>query len=181
MLSVIAIVVVNLGVTSYAKGRIFNSIDSIPDNERVAIVLGARVEENGDPSNSLYDRVITGVELYKAGKTPKLLLTGGGSEPSVMKRLAMEQGIPEHALIIDDLGTRTYESCVRARNEFGITRAIIVTQDYHLPRSIYLCIKSGIDVVGLNAKRRDYLGERNAWLREYFARVKAFYDVNFRY
>lgn len=180
LLGFIAVVVINIWVCSYSSSGIFADVESFSDEDRVAIVLGARVEDDGTPSNTLYDRMLTGVELYKAGKTRKLLLSGGGGEPKVMKRLALEFGVPEQDLIIDELGTRTYESCVRAKNIFGVTQAVIVTQDYHLPRSIYLCENVGIDAIGFDAKRRDYLGERYAWLREYFSRVKAWGDINFR-
>lgn len=177
LLTLIAVIMVNLRVRSYSTERIFSS-QSVPADGRIAIVLGARVEDDGTPSNTLYDRVLTGVELYKTGKTPKLLLSGGNAEPTEMKKLALELGVPESDLIVDDLGTRTYESCVRAKTVFGIDRVIVVTQDYHLARSLYLCENLGIDAVGVDAKRRDYLGERYAWVREYFSRVKAWKDIN---
>lgn len=178
LLLIIFFVAVNFRVASYSTGKIYTEIESVPAEDRIAIVLGARVENDGTPSNTLYDRTLAGVELYKAGKTSKLLLSGGKNEPDVMKRLAVELGVPEGDLMIDDLGLRTYESCRRAKNELGIERAIIVTQDYHLPRSIYLCESLGIDTIGLDAKRRDYLGERYLWIREYFSRVLAWSDVN---
>ncbi len=177
LLTLIAVIIVNLRVRSYSTERIFSS-QNVPADGRVAIVLGARVEDDGTPSNTLYDRVLTGVELYKTGKTPKLLLSGGNKEPAAMKKLALELGVPESDLIVDDLGTRTYESCVRAKTVFGIDRAIVVTQDYHLARSLYLCENLGIDAVGVDAKRREYLGERYAWVREYLSRVKAWKDIN---
>ena len=179
VLAVLSILGINLRVTSYSADRIYNDVESVPAENAVAIVLGARVEEDGTASNTLYDRVVTGVELYKAGKTRKLLLSGGNREPAIMKKLALELGVPEGDIFTDDLGTRTYESCSRAEQVFEIGRAIVVTQDYHLPRSLYLCQSFGIDAIGINAKRRDYLGERYAWLREYFSRVRAWYDVNF--
>lgn len=172
------IVVINLHVGSYSSDRIYNDIESVPADDRVAIVLGARVR-NGEPSDMLYDRVLSGVDLYKAGKTRKLLFSGGDDEPDVMKKIAVELGVPESDIILDDLGTRTYESCVRAKEAFGITEAIIVTQDYHLPRSLYLCRNLGVDAIGVNAKRRDYQAEGFGQNREYFSRVLAWYDINF--
>ncbi len=177
LLTLIAVIIVNLRVRSYSTERIFSS-QNVPADGRVAIVLGARVEDDGTPSNTLNDRVLTGVELYKTGKAPKLLLSGGNTEPATMRKLALELGVPESDLIVDDLGTRTYESCVRAKTVFGIDRAIVVTQDYHLARSLYLCENLGIDAVGVDAKRREYLGERYAWVREYLSRVKAWKDIN---
>ena len=180
VLAVVAIVAINMRVGSYSAGRIYDDVESVSAGNGIAIILGARVEGDGTASNTLYDRVVTGVDLYKAGKTPTLFMSGGNREPAVMKKLAVELGVPEADIFTDELGTRTYESCSRAKQVFEIDRAIVVTQDYHLPRSLYLCRSFGVDSIGVNAKRRDYLGERYAWLREYLSRVRAWYDINFR-
>ena len=177
LIAVSAVVMINLRVRSYSTDRIYNDVGSVPAEDRIAIILGARVRR-GVPSDMLYDRVLTGAELYKAGKTQKLLLSGGGDEPSVMKKLALEFGVPESDLILDDFGLRTYESCVRAKQAFQIEKGIIVTQDFHLPRSIYLCQNIGIDSVGLSADRRDYDAEGFGENREYFANLRAWYDIN---
>lgn len=179
VLALIAITVINLQVGSYSTNRIYDNVESLPSEDRIAIVLGARVEDEGGPSDTLHDRVLTGVELYKAGRTRKLLLTGGNREPEVMKKLAVELGVPEADIALDNLGLRTYESCVRAKQVFEIGKAIVVTQDYHLSRSLYLCQTTGVDAIGVDAKRRDYLGERWLWVREYISRVRAWYDINF--
>lgn len=178
-IALVAVVAINLRVSSFSKGRLFN-VENVAGDYPVAIVLGARVDKDEGPSNTLYDRVVTGVELYKSGKTAKLLLSGGNDEPEAMRKLSLELGVPESDLIIDALGTRTYESCIRAKQVFGVEKAIVVTQDYHLGRSLYLCENLGIDAVGVDAKRREYLGERYAWVREYLSRIKAWYDINFR-
>ena len=178
LLTVLAIILINLQVGSYSTDRIYNEVDSVPAEDRIAIVLGARVR-NGEPSDMLYDRVITSVELYKAGKTRKLLFSGGDDEPEVMRKIAVENGVPETDIVLDDQGLRTYDSCVRAKQTFGVTNAIIVTQDFHLPRSIYLCQSLGVDSIGMNAKRRIYQAEGFGWNREYLANVAAWYDINF--
>lgn len=180
VLALLFILVINFRITSYSANKTFDNIASVPSENRIAIVLGARVWENGTPSNTLYDRVLTGVELYKGGKARKLLLSGGNEEPAAMQKLAIELGVPETDLVIDKLGLRTYESCIRAKQVFEIDKAIIVTQDYHLPRSLYLCQNMGVDAIGVDAKRRDYDGERQFWMREYLSRVLAWYDINFR-
>ena len=179
MLAILSVLAINQRVTSYSADRIYNDVESVPSEDAVAIVLGARVERDGTASDTLHDRVLTGVDLYTSGKTRKLLFSGGGREPAVMKKLALELGVPEADIVLDDLGTRTLESCRRARHVFGIERAIVVTQDYHLARSLYLCRSFGMDAIGADAKRREYLGERYAWVREYLSRVRAWYDINF--
>ena len=178
LLTVLAIVFINLQVGSYSTDRIFNDVDSIPAEDRIAVVLGARTR-NGEPSDMLYDRVVTAVDLFKAGKTSKLLMSGGDDEPEVMKKLAVSLGVPEADIVLDDQGLRTYDSCIRARQLFDVTRAIVVTQDFHLARSIYLCQSLGVDSIGMNAKRRVYQAEGFGWNREYIANVAAWYDVNF--
>ncbi len=180
MLMLLAVILINNRVNSYSAGKTFNDVESVPNEYSVAIVLGAKVGRDGLPSHMLYDRVLTGVDLYKAGKARKLLISGGENEPAVMKTLALELGVPEADLIVDDQGTRTYESCSRARHVFGVDTAVVVTQDYHLSRSLYLCRSFGIDAIGLNAKRRDYTREGYNWKREYLSRVRAWYDINFR-
>lgn len=179
VVAVAGVVGINIRVGSYATGKIYNDIESLPAGQRVAIVLGARVTPEGEPSNTIYDRTLVGAEVYRAGKAQKVLLSGGGLEPEVMKRLALEFGVPAGDIIIDDLGLRTFESCLRAKNNFNITEAVIVTQDYHLPRSLYLCQNLGIDSIAINAKRRDYKGERWFHAREYISRLLAFRDINF--
>jgi vancomycin permeability regulator SanA len=178
LLGVVAMVAINFRVTSYSGDRTYNSVESVPSEDRVAIVLGARVGDDGVASNTLNDRTVVSAELYLAGKVSKLLMSGGNSEPEVMKKLAMRLGVAEGDIILDDQGLRTYESCVRAKQVFGVNKAMIVTQDYHIPRSIYLCQSLGIDSVAIDAKRRDYDGERYLWIREYFSRVLAWFEIN---
>jgi vancomycin permeability regulator SanA len=178
LIGLLAIVLINLRINSYLKTATIQG--EIPGDKRVAIVLGARVWEGGAPSHTLYDRVFTAVELYKAGKISKLLMTGGNDEPDAMKKLALELGVPESDIVTDHLGLRTYDSCFRANRIFEVNRAIVVTQDYHLPRALYLCHNMGIDAIGVDAKRRDYVGENRFWFREYFSRVMAWYEINFQ-
>lgn len=178
LLGLLAIFLINLRINSYLKTSPIQG--EIPGDKRIAIVLGARVWEGGVPSHTLYDRVFTAVELYKAGKVTKLLMTGGNDEPDVMKKLAVDLGVAESDIVTDTLGLRTYDSCFRAKRVFEINSAIVVTQDYHLPRAQYLCNNMGIDSIGVDAKRRDYVGENRFWFREYLSRVMAWFEINFQ-
>lgn len=177
--ALIAIFSINLSIASYSDNGI-QTITDLATEPRVAIVFGARVGEGGVPSDTLYDRTITAIEAYKANKVNKLLLSGGDDEPEVMKKLAVDLGVPEPDIVTDTSGLRTYDTCFRAKNVFGVDRAVLFTQDYHQARALYLCNSMGIESVGVDTKRRDYLGERYLWFREYFSRVGAWYDVNFR-
>ena len=146
------------------RGLIYASAADAPSRP-VAIVFGAA----GD---ILEDRVTTGVELYKAGKVQKLLMTGDNSrddynEPETMREQAIAEGIPASAIACDYAGFRTYDSLYRARAIFGVTSALLVTQRYHLPRALYIAHHLGIDdAVGVDAAKRRYVGQWSFNLRE---------------
>lgn len=136
------------------SGDIYGA-DEVPPRP-VAIVFGARVFSSGRLSPMLADRVRTAAQLYNAGKVETLLLTGDNSkahynEPEAMRRYALSLGVPGEALVLDYAGFRTYDSCYRARDIFQVDSAILVTQDFHLPRALLLCSAFGIDAVGVVA------------------------------
>jgi vancomycin permeability regulator SanA len=127
----------------------------------VAIVFGAGLYRNGTPMPVLADRVATAVDLYQRGIVEKLLLSGDNrfpeyNEPEAMRRLAVQLGVPDSALVLDYAGRRTYDTCYRARFVFGVKKAILVSQDFHLPRAVYLCDQMGIESIGVDADRRTY-------------------------
>lgn len=159
------------------------TVDSVPAH-RVAIVLGARVYPNGRLSGMLRDRVETAVALYKAGKVQKILMTGDNSvqdynEPDAMKAHAVAMGVPAQDIQPDYGGRRTYDSCYRARSIFQVESAVIVTQAFHLPRSLFLCDQLGIAAVGVVADQRVYDPRSIAWseTREVPATLTALLDV----
>jgi SanA protein len=181
-----AIFIINRYVQSQTSDKTQVSMTeiSVENPPRIAIVFGARVWDNGTLSNSLYDRVITAVELYRAGRVKKLLMSGDNpnanyDEPTAMKKTAMELGIPESDIVLDFAGRRTYDTCYRAKEIFGVEKAILVTQDYHLPRSLYLCNSLGIDSIGIKANRRAYDGENYYHFREFFSVPSAWFEMNF--
>lgn len=163
-----------------------NSIMAIPIEEprRIAIVFGAKVWENGEPSHALEDRVVTAVELYRAGRVNKLLMSGDNptpayDEPTAMKNAAMKLGVPEENIVLDFAGRRTYDTCYRAKEVFEVKKAILVTQEFHQARAIYLCNSMGVDSLGIKANRRTYLGERRWAIREFFSIASAWFEMNF--
>ena len=186
LVALLAVCLVNLRVGSYSTGKIFRAAEDITADEppRVAIVFGARVWEGGVPSNTLHDRVLTAVESYQAGKVKKLLMSGGRTspeydEPAAMKQLAIDLGIPAENIVLDPKGLRTYDTCRRAKEIFKIEKAVLFTQDYHQPRAQYLCDNLGIDSIGVDTKRRDYIAEWYSWFREFFSRAAAWFEINF--
>jgi SanA protein len=156
-----------------------NSTPSMP----VAIVFGAGYWPSGRLSNALADRMETAIALYEAGLVNKLLLTGDNrfveyNEPAAMAEYAQARGVPRDDLVLDYAGRRTYDSCYRAKAIFGVERAVLVTQAFHLPRALYTCDRLGLESVGVVADRRSYV--RSAWyeMRETFALTRAWLDVN---
>jgi SanA protein len=149
----------------------------------LAIVFGAGYWPSGRLSHALADRMETAIELYRAGKVNKLLLTGDNrtadyNEPAAMAEYAQARGVPREDLVLDYAGRRTYDSCYRAKVIFGVERAVLVTQGFHLPRALYTCEGLGLEAVGVAADRRDYL--RSGWyqVRELAALARAWLDLN---
>lgn len=158
-LGILILVLPRLITSLYAWPRIY-SIDETP-TRRVAIVFGAGLWRDGSPTPVLRDRVATAANLYFNGKVEKLLLSGDNStefynEPAAMHEYAMNLGVPEEDIIQDFAGRRTYDTCYRARDIFGVQDAILITQKFHLPRSIYTCNKLGIPSDGVPADLREY-------------------------
>ncbi len=164
--------------------RIRSHLSELP-HAPIAIVLGASVKRDGSPSSALRDRMDTGIELFKKETVDRLLLTGDDGayhvdEMSVMTRYVRDRGIPDNRVLVDGHGYRTYESCKHAKNELGTSRAIIVTQRFHLGRALYICRRLGIDLDGVVADRTRYDKIVIFWLREIPASIKAWWDVNVR-
>jgi vancomycin permeability regulator SanA len=185
LIGVLSFAVINRYVRSETSDKIQNSMTEIRAEEpkRVGIVFGARVWDGGVPSHSLYDRVLTAVELYRAGRVGKLLMSGDRrddsyDEPAAMKKMALEHGVPEADIVVDNDGKRTFDTCYRAREIFDVRKAVLVTQDYHQPRAVYLCSRLGIDAVGITANRRRYDSERYFNFREFFSVPSAWFEIN---
>lgn len=176
----IAAAAINIAVKNTAKNRIITpseaaelqSIDCI-------IVLGCQVKSGGIPSPMLQDRIDCGVELYKLGVSPVLLVSGDSrsshyDEVGTMKRVAEERGIPAEAIECDGYGLSTYDSIYRTAKLLGYKKIVVVTQEYHLYRAIYIAQQLGLEAYGVAADTREY---RNQWqrdIREVAARVKDF-------
>ncbi len=175
---------INLQVAGYSNNKIYRSLEAVPNEPRIAIVLGAKVWDGGVLSPVLDDRVTTSVELYKAGKVKKLLMSGDNpskeyDEPTAMKNEAIRQGVPEQDIVLDFAGRRTYDTCYRAKEIFNVKKVILVSQEFHLPRSIYLCQNIGLDSIGMRANRQIYEGENYWAFREFFSVFSAWFEMNF--
>jgi SanA protein len=174
--------IANLVIIKTSDGLIAKSLKDAPKSQ-VAIVLGALVFKNGSLSNIVSDRVDTAIDLYRLGKVDKILLTGDHGKTSYdevnsMRRYALKKGIPPKDIFMDHAGFSTYESMYRGRDVFQVKSAIIVTQKFHLARSVYTANALGIDAVGVYADRHVYIKALLNEARESLARTKAFIEVN---
>lgn len=172
-------------VVESSGGRHIVAFRDAPEAQ-ASIVLGALVERDGTLCPMLEDRVRTGVNLYRAGKVKKLLMTGDHGQKSYdevnhMRRYAESLGVPTEDIFMDHAGFSTYESMYRAMAVFQVKSAVVVTQRFHLARAIYLARSFGIDAKGVIADRRPYLDAIDSSflaLREELARCKAFIQVH---
>ena len=141
------------------------------------IVLGCLVKADGTPSDMLADRISVGVSLYQNGTSPKLLMSGDHGqkeydEVNTMKSCAITAGVPSEDVFMDHAGFSTYESIYRAKEIFGADKIVIVTQQYHLHRALYVAEALGIEAYGVSADLRSYAGQTKRDLREVLARIK---------
>lgn len=172
-------------VQKWAVSKIL-TVEELPketSGSTVALVFGAGIGKNGSPSDALYDRLTIASQLYKAGKVSHIFVSGDNStkdynEPDVMRQtLETAFGIPAEAITEDFAGRRTYDTCIRAKTVFGIDQAILVTQEFHLPRAIYTCNSLGVQSVGVSASLQPYLFEDYYELREYAATLQMMVDL----
>ncbi|MCY6370731.1 SanA/YdcF family protein [Clostridium ganghwense] len=147
------------------------------------LVLGAAVFRGGIVSPILSDRLDTALELYNKNKADKFLLTGDHGqvnydEVNAMKNYIEEQNVESKNIFLDHAGFSTYESMYRAKEIFKVKKVIIVTQGYHLMRSVYLARKMGIEAYGVASDKRQYINMDKYKMREVAARCKDFVFVN---
>lgn len=168
-----------------SRGRVFGADDiaAVP-GAPVALVLGAGVGPDGRPSAFLRGRLDVARDLYRAGRVDVLLVSGDNrtpdyDEPTAMRDYLLSQGVPAHHIVADRAGNDSYDSCARARRVFGVTRLLVVSQTYHLPRALAICRALGLDAdgVGDHSVRRHARVWRAGVLREFPANVKAVADV----
>ena len=178
----VTVLVPNLVITQRAKKHIVQSPGEAP-HAQVAIVLGARIWVDGTPMDMLGDRLETGVRLYEQGKVDKLLLSGEHyqvpyNQVDSMLQYVLDRGVPEEDVFTDNAGLCTYDTMYRARDVFQVKSALIVTQDFHLPRAVYTAHHLGLDAVGVVADLQTYRDEAPNAAREILARVNAIFELH---
>ena len=178
-----------ISINSYVKISTRKQILNEKEYPKIAdvdciVVLGAAIW--GDkPSPMLEDRLLEGINLYKKNVSNKILMSGdhgrkGYDEVSIMKKFAIEKGVPSEDIFMDHAGFSTYESIYRAKEIFQAKKIIIVTQEYHLHRALYIANRLGIEAYGVGSDPRQYVGATAREIREILARNKDFVKSIFK-
>lgn len=171
-----------IGMILDVRSEVYTT-QTVPEAQ-AALVFGAGLLADKTPSAPLRDRVDRAIELYQSGKVKKILMSGDNrfvyyNEPEAMRQYALTQGVPDEDIILDYAGRRTYDSCYRASHIFELSDIILVTQNYHLPRALFLCNHLNITAAGVPADQTRYLRSRYVFwrVREIFATVAAYADI----
>ena len=175
----LAVGLMNLTVCNRAEDRIVDAdtLSELGVTFDCIVVLGCRVYKDGRLSPMLEDRVTVGVSLYGKGICDRILMSGDHKDDSYnevdpMREAAIEMGVPSEAILTDPLGLSTYDSLARVAAEHAGARVVIVTQEYHLYRALYIAEKLGLDAYGVSADLRPYTGQWKRDAREVLARCK---------
>lgn len=173
-------VLVWVGIQARYERLILADEDASP--RPVAIVFGAGVRPDGRLSPMLRHRMDAAIALYRSGAVRKILVSGDNStvhynEPGRMFDYAVAAGVPADDVVRDFAGRRTYDTCYRAAEIFGVRDAVLVTQRFHLPRALFTCRSFGIDAVGVAADPYEYRSNGFYRFRDAFATVRAWLDV----
>lgn len=189
LIVIITVAMIVLGINAYVKGSTRNQIIRNNDYSNLQdidciVVLGAGVwGEN--PSPMLEDRLLEGIKLYENNVAPKIIMTGDHGreeydEVNVMKKFAMDKGVPSGDIFMDHAGFSTYESLYRAKEIFEADKVVIVTQEYHLYRALHIANELGIEAYGVASDPRQYVGAAYREIREVLARNKDFVQCVFK-
>ena len=173
---------INVYMINYAKEFILTEDELNSNSVDCITVLGASVKSNGTPSNMLEDRLDESVVLYNLAVSNRIIMSGDHKsdsydEVNTMKSYAIAQGIPSSSIFMDHAGLNTYDSMYRLKNIFEVNKTVIVTQDYHLYRAIYIARELGIEAYGVASNPREYSGQFYRDMREILARVKDYFKV----
>ena len=174
-------------VVKNGEGKVFSGIDSIKYN-KVGLLLGTTPQARITKVKNYFFiyRLDAAEQLYRTGKIEKILISGdensldGVNEPECMRDSLVARGVPASAIILDGKGYRTINSIVNANKVFGLKSFTIISQEFHNERALYQAEHLGLDVENLQAYNAKMPKSRRAYLttiREYFARVKMFWDL----
>lgn len=183
LLGVMAVVGINVYIVEYAKPYIISEEEAKNKNLDCVVALGAQVLHDGTPCHQLYDRVLVASKVLKNNGAKKLICSGDSQNPEeydeigAMKKTAYDLGVDDEFILSDPAGLNTYKSMENLKNKFDASSCIIVTQEYHIYRSVYIARKLGLEAYGVSSDPRSYATIVMNEAREVLARVKAFYVI----
>lgn len=186
IVSVVVLFSINAYVKSSTKDMIISSQEASQLKDvSCIVVLGCQVHDDGTPSAILSDRLTRAIELYNLKVAPKIIMSGDHGhveydEVNAMKQYAIDNGVPSEDIFMDHAGFSTYETMYRAKEIFDAKKIVVVTQEYHLYRSLYIANKLGIEAYGVSSDYVTYSGQYMRDIREVLARNKDFFKVIFK-
>lgn len=179
--ALLVLLVIAVSIRVELLGHLYPDADTSP-SAPVALILGAEVYADGRPSPALANRLDVGIELLRLGRVRALLMSGGNGtfEVAAMRAYAIARGVVSEQILLDAAGERTLASCLQARDAFALQRLIVVSQELHMARAVYTCRRLGVDAEGVVAP--EFTGDRVLvyQVRERFALVFAWLEVNIR-
>ncbi|MCI8641271.1 MAG: DUF218 domain-containing protein [Clostridia bacterium] len=187
IISIIVLVVflINIHIQLSTKKQIICDTNySNLENIDCIIVLGAGIWGN-KPSPMLEDRLLKGIELYNNNVSAKIIMSGDHGkidydEVNIMKDYAIENGVPSENIFMDHAGFSSYDSVYRAKEIFKAKKVVLVTQKYHLYRSLYIANELGLEAYGVSSDLRKHKGTIHREIREILARNKDFIKCIFK-
>ncbi|STD59060.1 SanA/YdcF family protein [Empedobacter falsenii] len=178
--------------TAFANYKIENSTEEFVTDKleilpktKVAIVLGTAPNLVSGYQNYYFTyRIEAATELYQSGKVTYFILSGDHgrknyNEPEAMKQALIKNGVPENVIYLDYAGFRTLDSMIRSKEIFSQNEFIVVSQEFHNQRAVYIARQNGINAYGYSAKDVNKHAGLKTNIREYFARTKVFIDSFF--
>ncbi len=180
VLSVLFFLGINFAMVQGTRTQV-QQVEEVATPVDAVLVLGASVQWL-QLSPILQDRVETAIQMYQRGKTKKIIISWDNgkkyyNEVDAMYSYCVNRGIPAKDIIVDMYGYSTYESIIHVRTLPGINTVGVVTQNFHLPRALFIAQSIGIQAIGIVSDRASYYNSQKYELRESFARIKAFFQV----
>jgi SanA protein len=174
----------NYSIKKSTEAYVSYNIADVPETKTALLLGTSKTLNNGQPNAYFFNRIQAIADLYKSGKIQYIIVSGDNSqkdynEPEDMQLALMEYGIPKDKIFLDFAGFRTLDSVVRAKEIFGQTKLIIVSQKFHNERAVFLAKQNGMEAFGYNAKDVNKYAGFKTNMREYLAKAKAYWDLIF--
>lgn len=173
----------NAWLVDVTSKRIVNPLKGCSSDYEIALVFGtSQLLRSGRPNPHYYGRINLAAQLYHQGRIRHLLLSGDNrtlyyNEPAKMQQDLVERGVPLEAMTLDSAGFSTFDSLKRSRDVYGLQQLLLITQEYHLPRALFIADHLGMETSGCAAQGPEWSAMRKVWFREVAARIKTLGDL----